>query len=98
MALKNVLEEFFVCTESGWVNQAFDEEITVYQTKLLAQQDNGKKGGRPKKPSESQAEAEEIPSETQEKPNQNPIKTQSKPNQNPIKTQVKAKKSLTINQ
>ena len=83
-ALKNVLEEFFVCTESGWVNQAFDEEITAYQTKLLAQSENGKKGGRPKKPSESQAEAEEIPSETQEKANQNPSESQKKPNHKPI--------------
>lgn len=83
-ALKNVLEEFFVCTESGWVNPAFDEEITVYQTKLLAQLENGKKGGRPKKSSESQAEAEEIPSETQQKPNKNPTESQKKPNHNPI--------------
>ena len=83
-ALKNVLEEFFVCTESGWVNPAFDEEITVYQTKLLAQSENGKKGGRPKKSSESQAEAEEIPSETQQKPNRNPTESQKKPNHKPI--------------
>lgn len=95
-ALKNVLEEFFVYTESGWVNPAFDEEITVYQNKLLAQSENGKKGGRPKNSSESQAE--EITSETQQKPNQNPSESQKKPNHKPITINHKPNIKTSITQ
>ena len=50
---------------------------------LAAQEDNGKKGGRPPKNSSGKK-----PEETQGKPNQNPMETQLNPEKNPSETDL----------
>ena len=48
--LENVLKDFFICSENGWHQKRIDEAIVDYHNYLHKQSVNGKKGGRPKKP------------------------------------------------
>ncbi len=59
--------------ESGFVRVGTDEELTVcgwdeYNSKLIANWDNGAKGGRPKKPNGNPTETQTKPTETQPEP------------------------------
>ena len=80
-AVDAVLEEFFTLTNGVWINARSEEEIVKAKAKIHDAQENGKKGGRPKKVnSGSVSETKEKPSglfvgsvsETQEKAHQTP--------------------------
>jgi uncharacterized protein YdaU (DUF1376 family) len=57
-AVDSVLSDFFELVDGVWMNHRAEEEIAKAQTKIKAAQENGKRGGRPRK----------NPSETDEKP------------------------------
>jgi len=46
--IRDVLNEFWLETEQGWVNTRAELEIVKYQSKVDTARANGKKGGRPK--------------------------------------------------
>lgn len=80
-AVDAVLAEFFVLTDGVWINRRSEEEIVKARHKIKAAQENGKKGGRPKKvKAGSEIETQEKPAgllpgsktETQEKAHQTP--------------------------
>lgn len=80
-AVDAVLGEFFTLVDGIWINQRAEEEIVKAQGKIKAAQENGKRGGRPKKnPIGSETETQEKPigfyagseTETQEKAHQAP--------------------------
>ena len=77
-AVRDVLDEFFTKTDTGWIQTRCDEEISKYHSKGDANRINGKKGGRPPK-----TEPTNNPTETQEEPtnnlNQEPITNNHKP-------------------
>lgn len=81
--------------ESGFVTRTDCGQLRVngwdeYNAKLLANWENGKKGGRPpKKPNSPDPNTKENPTETQQKPKENPPRTQQEPNDNPMETQRK---------
>lgn len=50
-AVQFVLSKFFTLTDAGHTNERADEEILLALPKIAAAQANGKRGGRPKKPS-----------------------------------------------
>jgi uncharacterized protein YdaU (DUF1376 family) len=67
-AVDAVLEEFWTLTEEGWVNGRALEEIQIARKRIVAAQQNGRKGGRPRtqaKPSGEQTQPEDDPSTTQ---------------------------------
>jgi uncharacterized protein YdaU (DUF1376 family) len=72
-AVDAVLAEFFVLKDGAWTNGRADREITKMQAKVKAAQENGKRGGRPKrtetKPSENPVGSESV---TQQKALQSP--------------------------
>jgi uncharacterized protein YdaU (DUF1376 family) len=76
-AVDSVLSEFFQLLDDVWINHRAEEELTKAQTKIKAAQENGKRGGRPRK---NQTETQEKPSgllpgsenETQTKAHQAP--------------------------
>ena len=49
LAVDVVLAEFFTLKDGVWVKGRVEEEISKAQVKIKAAQDNGKRGGRPKK-------------------------------------------------
>lgn len=59
-ALKLVLSEFFELVDGTWIQDRCEREIEAASTKIEANRENGKKGGRPKK------------SQTEQKPTENP--------------------------
>lgn len=65
----NVLNEFFLPTETGWQNTRADEEIAKYRARSAANRENGKAGGRPKK---TQSVSSGLPDLTQNNLNQEP--------------------------
>ena len=80
-AVDVVLAEFFTLAGGIWINRRAEEEIAKAHVKIHAAQENGKKGGRPKKVKlGSENETQEKPSgfpagsenETQEKAHQTP--------------------------
>lgn len=48
--LQNVLNDFFKKSDSGYYQKRIDEAVKEYHNFLNKQAENGKKGGRPKKP------------------------------------------------
>lgn len=77
-AVDTVLREFFTLADGVWVKNRVQEEIERARKSIESARENGKKGGRPKKPNG-------LSEETQEKPNGFPLgsenETQTKPNQ-----------------
>lgn len=71
--VENILSEFFTLTELGWTHKKCDAEIASYQVKAEANQQNGAKGGRPKK-------------KTENKPSENPVGLVSVSKNNPNET------------
>ncbi len=81
-AVDAVLEEFFTLIDGTWVNRRAEEEITSARGRISAAQQNGKKGGRPRKsaPFAHENETQQKPSgfsagyenETQQKAHQTP--------------------------
>lgn len=62
-AVDAVLAEFFVLKDGVWTNGRADREITKMQAKVKAAQENGKRGGRPKR--------------TESEPDRNPVGSES---------------------
>ncbi len=62
--IETVLKMFFSETEKGWVNNRAMKEIKSYKSKAKTARDNGKKGGRPKKPKKTQSVNLANPEET----------------------------------
>ncbi|MBE0263383.1 YdaU family protein, partial [Xylella fastidiosa subsp. fastidiosa] len=97
-AVDVVLDEFFLLQEDGWHNKRCDEEIARFHARAAAQQENGKKGGRPRNSAhhDSQTQTQQKPAdfdldnpnETQSKANTNPNETQIEPNQKPTRHQT----------
>jgi len=81
LAVDVVLGEFFTLKDGAWVKGRVEEEIAKAQVKIKAAQDNGKRGGRPKK------EPVGSENETQKKPTGLPLgsenETQKKAHQTP---------------
>lgn len=75
-AVDTVLAEFFTLVDGAWINRRCDEEIEKARVRIAAAQENGKKGGRPKKPKETQEKPGGFSvgsdSETQQKAHQTP--------------------------
>jgi len=67
-----ILHEFFVKEADGWHNYRADIEIADYHAKGKTARENGRKGGRPKKNSDSKTQSVILanPDETQTKPKQ----------------------------
>ena len=77
-----ILEEFFHKMDDGWHNNRADFEIEVYQKKAKIAQENGRKGGRPKKNKGIKTQSVSVanPAETKSKANQEPITNNQEPN------------------
>ena len=78
--IRDVLNEFWNETESGWVNDRANEEIAKYQAKADSARVNGKKGGRPVKPKITQLVNLANPEITESQANHKPITNNHKPN------------------
>lgn len=59
--VQTILKEFFAPTEKGWVNKHCDEKIKAYKNKKKVNKTNGKSGGRPKKPIETDSVISGLP-------------------------------------
>lgn len=62
-AVDVVLDEFFELIDGVWIQHRVEREIAQARKRITAAQENGKKGGRPRKKPEG------METETQEKPN-----------------------------
>lgn len=73
-ATDKVLADFFTETPEGWVQKRADEELSRYAKQRDTNRETGKKGGRPKKETESEPNRNRIGfiSETETEPNDNP--------------------------
>jgi len=83
-AVETVLNDFFVLTEKGWIQSRCDAEIAFFQAKAETNRVVGKRGGRPKK-------------ETQTVFDGNPEITQTVSEINPQETLTTNHKPLTTN-
>lgn len=86
-AVDAVLNEFFILSDGVWIKNRCQEEIAAAHARIFAAQENGKKGGRPRKektqekPSGFNAETQSVSSgldlgsknKTQQKALQSPI-------------------------
>ena len=80
-AVLDIVNEFFIPTETHWVHSRIDFELSEYHSKAEANRENGKKGGRPKKnapqkPNDNQSGFNPIENKTQ-------VVSETKPNDNP---------------
>lgn len=99
-AVDDVLAEFFSLSDGVWINQRAEEEIAKAHVKISAAQENGRKGGRPKKhvPG-SETETQTKPSglfvgsetETQTKAHQTPDTRHQTGKQPPPVTQTESR-------
>lgn len=92
-AVLDVVNEFFIPTETHWVHSRIDFELSEYHSKAEANRENGKKGGRPKKnppqkPINNPSGFDSIENKTQVvsgiKPNDNPSETLTNKPINPL--------------
>ncbi|WP_080421107.1 YdaU family protein [Burkholderia ubonensis] len=67
-AVANLLRFKFTQTDAGYVHERCEIEIAAYRLRAETAQENGKKGGRPKKRTASESGTKQNPPETQEKP------------------------------
>ena len=84
--LENVLCDFFVLGDNGYVHGKIEEDLKLYRDNASKNQKNGKKGGRPKKTTATAnpLETEQEPTETQSVNLDNPSESQKKPNYKPL--------------
>lgn len=87
-AVRDILTEFFVETENGWVHNRCESEVKAYHAKAETNRKNGGNGGRPKK------QAKENPNGFQ----MNDKETHSVNSGIPQETLTKNQEPLTINQ
>lgn len=92
-AVLDVVNEFFIPTETHWVHSRIDFELSEYHSKAEANRENGKKGGRPKKnppqkPTNNPSGFDSLANKTQVvseiKPNDNPSETLTNKPINPL--------------
>ena len=81
-ALQNVLDDFFILTDDGYYSEYCQSILNDTTDRAEASRENGKKGGRPPKQSQSETKANAKQDESQDKASQNLEKTQDKPSQN----------------
>lgn len=92
-AVRDILAEFFVETENGWVHNRCESEVKAYHAKAETNRKNGGNGGRPKK------EPKENPNGFQEdNQSDNQEETHSVNSGIPQETLTKNQEPLTINQ
>lgn len=81
--VEQVLEDFFTKTDDGFINSRCDKEIEQYQSKADVARANGRKGGRPKKPSDNQEETQSVilanQEETESQANHKPLTNNQEP-------------------
>jgi uncharacterized protein YdaU (DUF1376 family) len=80
--VNDVLHEFFIKTEKGWVHGRINHEIKQYHQKAETARINGAKGGRPKKPRKTKGVNLANPEITQGKANHKPLTSNHKPKSN----------------
>lgn len=107
-AVLDIVNEFFIPTETHWVHDRIDFELKKYHAKAETNRKNGKIGGRPSKESKENPDGLVSQSKSDEKDeNQNPEETLThkpinplthKPNIEdiPVKTEKKSKPVLTM--
>lgn len=88
-AVIDVVNEFFIPTETHWVHSRIDFELREYQSKAEINRKNGKKGGRPsKKPKENPSGFDSVENKTQTdsetEPKANPEETLTHKPINPL--------------
>jgi uncharacterized protein YdaU (DUF1376 family) len=74
-ATLQILSEFFVLTDKGWIHNRCDETLKEYRKTAKKNKANGAKGGRPSKDKASsitQVKPSGLPSGTQVEPKDNP--------------------------
>lgn len=71
-AVDRVLGEFFTLTGAGWEQQRAEEMIADALPRIQAARENGKKGGRPRKPEGNGKEPSGFAEETQQEPKEEP--------------------------
>jgi len=72
-----ILEDYFYLKDGEWYNESADESIKAYQSNSEINKENGKKGGRPRKITQSVTDGN--PSESEPKGNQEPLTNNHKP-------------------
>lgn len=82
--IAQVLEDFFILSECGYVQSRANDEISKFHAKADSARINGKKGGRPKKAKANPAESEAEPKITQSVNLANPEESGSKANYKPL--------------
>ena len=80
-AVLDIVNEFFIPTETHWVHSRIDFELSEYHSKAEANRENGKKGGRPKK--NSPQKPNYNPSGFNPLENKTQVVSETKPNDNP---------------
>lgn len=91
-AVDNVLQEFFELVDGVWIHHRVEREIEQARKRITAAQENGKKGGRPRK-----QKPDGLEHETHEKPSGFSVgsisETQSKAHQSPITSNRQSSKA-----
>lgn len=93
--VSNVLDDFFFLEDDQWKQNRVEQELDEYRSKAETARGNGKKGGRPKKPSNNPVGSNKNPGGSKNKPDCNPEITGSKANHKPLTTN---QEPVTINQ
>ena len=62
-ALRIVLEEFFDLKDDGYHHDRCEKDLALYRAKADVNRENGKRGGRPKKPTENPEGFEKYPTD-----------------------------------
>lgn len=79
-ALDAVLSDFFAETDGRYVQGRIEEEFTKAEAQAMANQANGKQGGRPRKPKGETKKANEKQIKTHSVSNENPNDNEKNPN------------------
>ena len=82
--VSNVLDDFFFLENDQWKQNRVEQELDEYRAKAETARGNGKKGGRPKKPSNNPVGSEKNPGGFENKPDSNPEITGLKANHKPL--------------
>lgn len=81
--LNNVLSDFFVLGENGYVHSRIERDIVEYNSSASKNKANGKLGGRPPKPSTESTETQSVnlanPNESELNPNHKPLTINHEP-------------------
>jgi len=78
-AVIDVLNDFFLLTDSGYIQRRAEKEMAIYHQKADRARENGKSGGRPKGNGKQDVSKSKNPEETKPVISGNPDETQKKP-------------------